>query len=133
MSDQALFADLHLPADHCADEVAVCHMAVQRADGQVGQLRCGLLGIASGCSFISFRRASTSLIFREYTVAFENKRLFTQKTAVFCFSLKLHCAILRTPLRVEALNNGVCQSVYGTSLFDASNFYSFTGKTRRLQ
>ena len=129
MSDQALFADQHFSADHRADEVAVCNIAVQRTDGQAGQFRCrfarlgvgvmspsllqklrsafaslgdstmcGVGGVVfcaanrpersanrSGCPFISSRRASTSLIFREYTVAFENKRLFTQKTAVFRF------------------------------------------------
>ena len=39
ISDQTLFADKHLPADHRAEDVAFCHMAVERSHRQAGQLR----------------------------------------------------------------------------------------------
>ena len=38
VSDQTLFADEHLPADHRAEEVASCHMAIECSHRQAGQL-----------------------------------------------------------------------------------------------
>ena len=39
MSDQTFFADEHLSTDYRAEDVASCHMAVERSHGQAGQLR----------------------------------------------------------------------------------------------
>lgn len=39
VSDQTLFADKHLSTNHCTEDVASCHMAVERSHRQAGQLR----------------------------------------------------------------------------------------------